>query len=88
MTKPNEYDPKKLKTLLVKSFNREYFFSQEVAQAFGVSLYAVQRARKNHKLGHKLPTGRRGTFVYRLEDIEALCSILQGCPGNYKKGKH
>lgn len=63
---------------------REYWFSQEVAQAFGVSLFAIQRARKNYSLGKKITRMRRGMFVYLPADVEALCKIIQGVPGNKK----
>lgn len=76
---------KKFEEILLLLPKREYWFSQEVAKAFGVTLFAIQRARKNYSLGKKITWQRRGMYVYLPKDVEALCKIIQGVPGNKKR---
>lgn len=65
-----------LDTILPKLPKREYWFSEELAEAFGVSQYAIQRVRKLKGLGRRVSKMRRGTFAYTLADVKILCSSI------------
>lgn len=71
--------------ILSKLPKKDYWDVATVSKAFGVCQQAIQRASLKYSIGRLLPTKGRGKRIFVQKDIEKLCTIIQGYPGN-KKG--
>lgn len=76
-----------LQAKLRKLPRRPYWFTSEIAIAFGVSKRAVQNLASKHGIGKKVRQGPRGTWVYEIEDVEKLLVKCHGKRGNPNFGK-
>ncbi len=60
---------------------REFWFSWEIAQAFGVSRRTVQYCAKRKRLG-RFVRKASGTLIFQKEDLPFLCQHIHGVAGN------
>jgi hypothetical protein len=68
--------------LLEKLPAREYWFTKELAEAYGISTRAIQYAAKRNNIGRKVRQGPKGTYVFQDEDLDRLVLVVHGEVGN------
>jgi len=76
---PPDPDDFKLDEVRKRLPSREYVFSQEIAQALGVTQAAILKVRARYGFGKRLVTqqGGQGVFLFLSRDLEALCKIFR-----------
>lgn len=68
--------------ILEKLPNRDFWFTAEIAAAFGVCKRAVQYTAKRKNIGKKFTNSGNGIYVFAPEHLDALCEHIHGEVGN------
>ena len=56
----------------------DFYYSSQLAEAFGVTRYTIQRAALKHGIGKIKPreNGARGVRLFTPQDIKRLCKVI------------
>ncbi len=68
--------------LLAKLPAREFWFTREIAEAYGITARAIQYAAKRNDIGRKVRQGPKGTYVFQDADLDRLVTCVHGEVGN------
>jgi DNA-binding transcriptional MerR regulator len=68
--------------LLERLPRKEFWFTREIAEAYGISTRAIQYAAKRNGIGRKVRQGPKGTYVFQDEDLDRLVLKVHGEVGN------